>query len=125
MHFLGWRTEASYNIGVRSELILGCLAFLSHCHVCSLGRPCRYTLWIVQHFRYGRSRFGCAIDILGYHLVQFQLEEAVDNEEFQEAAKLKQTIASATASDLVSEVMSGLKVGYISTPAFISAALTR
>lgn len=41
---------------------------------------------------------------------QFQLEEAVDNEDFQEAAKLKQTIASATASDTVSEVMTGLKV---------------
>ncbi|CAM6117570.1 unnamed protein product [Calypogeia fissa] len=42
-------------------------------------------------------------------VLKYQLEEAVDNEDFQEAAKLKQTIASASASDLVCEVMSGLK----------------
>ncbi|ONM30665.1 Protein EXECUTER 2 chloroplastic [Zea mays] len=43
-------------------------------------------------------------------LLQFQLEEAVENEDFAEAAKLKRDIIAATGNDAVAHVMAELKV---------------
>lgn len=41
---------------------------------------------------------------------QFQLDEAVETEDFQEAARLKVAFDAVTATDSVAEVMNGLKV---------------